>query len=1111
MAAPEGVDLSRLQQHTPFRKLHLSLIDLMKYVSVGTSELLLYLLKETHVILECRACSNLFRDVPYLVAHKRFYCTQKYDSNIQTYGNSQGPPEGDLAAFFQAESPLNEKDFLKYSVELAKKNLQNSQVESCIRMEPTKKQFYDAVQKQLELTRANSPPVRSYSFEPLEHTNVAMKVVSNDNEALPAHQESTNCDSCTHSKECNSASEKNDGQNECKADSCSEKFNRSTSSSSISSMSSSCHSTDNKNEMTGSKPNVRNCQSEYKSLYCFKCNSTMPSQKAMSDHQLAVHPEDIRGRSGHTCGDSNNGNSFVDHSQQQINGLQNKVRKTDWLKPKGYLSSVEKIPPKPPTVNNAAKEALEAKKKAQANLIALKEEQLAYENEILQQKLIRGIIPKSSRGRKKFRCESCSKIFSKIESLRDHLRDCIDWEHVSQPIRNLKLPLPAVSDVNGPSLPMSAPPSVDWNDTSSDEPPKPPTPGPQFRSQVSKTENPRPLSVPPKSTARPQEKLPIKLRNINGVNKSVVENSTRGQVLVMNPKIKENEVILMPLSNANATNKPQSPKTTSPVEIYPKPPRIGDTSVVKSPILPTSMRTNHNTGNSSSDIINITGRNAQTVAPASHGSLKSPVTNEVKDIEIIAVNPPNTKDKTLLNLNNSKQQSPILKVNVNSREQVSTLPCNCLQCEAGVVNLDNPINDSSPTPSPTGCRDCDECQKSSVCSSACCMKDVEIVEQFTSLPPDGTNGKFSMPNCNYQQTVPVNDDVIITSHNFSSCGSKQNLPPVILTTNDNGPPNAQHSKQNADSLDECVLVSVSSQNDQISDSPINKQNAIYPVPITTSGKITACRSIIKPVSWKQYKCKFCIFSHKSFLGCKLHLKKKHSQKIRTSSIQCINHYIVDLKCRDKKTCCSFPGKQCRQLQNHKLNSLPTTGTSGFQKVTPQIKCSSSIRKCAQSTHLTKTLSISDKKDIEELMDVKKRQCLQCKHKFQKVSNLQRHVIRHLGKKDFQCKSCSLTMYTNSECRSHIKKQHLGKVKGITLKTLDQFIIDLRNKQKFSVSVKNNVDDSSVMVETDSKVISSKTHPEAARLSVLSTRKSSYQKQELDLEIKTKSTKRNMKK
>lgn len=103
------------------------------------------------------------------------------------------------------------------------------------------------------------------------------------------------------------------------------------------------------------------------------------------------------------------------------------------------------------------------------------------------------------------------------------------------------------------------------------------------------------------------------------------------------------------------------------------------------------------------------------------------------------------------------------------------------------------------------------------------------------------------------------------------------------------------------------------------------------------------------------------------------------------------------------------------------------------------------------------------------------------------------------------------MYTNSECRSHIKKQHLGKVKGITLKTLDQFIIDLRNKQKFSVSVKNNVDDSSVMVETDSKVISSKTHPEAARLSVLSTRKSSYQKQELDLEIKTKSTKRNMKK
>ena len=307
-----------LQQHLPFRKNHLALIDLMKCVSVGTDELLLYLLKETHVILECRACSNLFRDVPYLIAHKRFYCKQKCDVSIPTNENSQGPPLGDLAALFQAESLINEKDFLKHSVELAKKNLQISQMENCIRIEPTKRQFYDAVQEQLEFTRTNSPSTRSYSFEPLENTNVAMKVVSNDNENSSGQPENTDCDVCVHSKDFNNGSDKNDGQNnEFKTDSCSEKFNRSTSSSSISSMSSSSHSSENKNDMTGSKPNMRNCPSEYRSLYCFKCNSTMPSQKAMSDHLQAVHPEDLRGRSG----DSNHVNSCADLSQQQINGV----------------------------------------------------------------------------------------------------------------------------------------------------------------------------------------------------------------------------------------------------------------------------------------------------------------------------------------------------------------------------------------------------------------------------------------------------------------------------------------------------------------------------------------------------------------------------------------------------------------------------------------------------------------------------------------------------------------------------------------------------------------------------------------------------------------------
>ena len=106
------------------------------------------------------------------------------------------------------------------------------------------------------------------------------------------------------------------------------------------------------------------------------------------------------------------------------------------------------------------------------------------------------------------------------------------------------------------------------------------------------------------------------------------------------------------------------------------------------------------------------GRNSQTVARTNRGSLKSSAGNELKDVEIIAINPPNAKkEKIFINVhnnnsssssssnnNNKKPQSSLLNINAKPREQVNTLSCNCLQCEAGVVNLNNPVNASSPTP-----------------------------------------------------------------------------------------------------------------------------------------------------------------------------------------------------------------------------------------------------------------------------------------------------------------------------------------------------------------------------------------------------------------------------
>lgn len=84
----------------------------------------------------------------------------------------------------------------------------------------------------------------------------------------------------------------------------------------------------------------------------------------------------------------------------------------------------------------------------------------------------------------------------------------------------------------------------------------------------------------------------------------------------------------------------------------------------------------------------------------------------------------------------------------------------------------------------------------------------------------------------------------------------------------------------------------------------------------------------------------------------------------------------------------------------------------------------------------------ESKIIDALIDENNLKCFHCGEAFANVSNIRRHVIRHLGWKRYRCKICTYCSYNRSEMRRHLVKLHGIAVTHITETSLDFCITDL---------------------------------------------------------------------
>lgn len=96
----------------------------------------------------------------------------------------------------------------------------------------------------------------------------------------------------------------------------------------------------------------------------------------------------------------------------------------------------------------------------------------------------------------------------------------------------------------------------------------------------------------------------------------------------------------------------------------------------------------------------------------------------------------------------------------------------------------------------------------------------------------------------------------------------------------------------------------------------------------------------------------------------------------------------------------------------------------------------------------------DKKKVLAMIDGKALKCLDCNQKFSNQSHLRRHAVRHLGWRRFKCKLCKFTSYDKSETKTHIKRCHLGKTHGLTTKSVDYYIADLKAENSKTHSKKS---------------------------------------------------------
>jgi predicted fused transcriptional regulator/phosphomethylpyrimidine kinase len=77
--------------------------------------------------------------------------------------------------------------------------------------------------------------------------------------------------------------------------------------------------------------------------------------------------------------------------------------------------------------------------------------------------------------------------------------------------------------------------------------------------------------------------------------------------------------------------------------------------------------------------------------------------------------------------------------------------------------------------------------------------------------------------------------------------------------------------------------------------------------------------------------------------------------------------------------------------------------------------------------------------LQNMINVRRSQCLPCQKKFNKLTDLRRHVVVHVGWNRYRCTECKFKCFSKYDCVAHVTKMHLGKAEHNKAQTMVEYI------------------------------------------------------------------------
>lgn len=1010
----DDIDFSALPPHMVPGVQILSLAELIRCVSNGTEELRYYLLKESNTIIECKVCFNLFRNVGYFIAHKRFYCLA-CNRDKPTNSSATPPTYDEQSVTVAPELPADATDFKKQSVELVRNNLLRKP-STLLHCYGSKResfwQIYNKTNKQNESNKEISSS-SSISFEPIDSTKVAMKVVSLDDT-----EENIN------SAEVKSEEEIAEVMPDIEDEDSDDKLDKGTTSEPTSERSSPVPN--ETSDFKDLESNIKYELADFKHLKCLKCQRIMSSKKSLVNHVINLHGDLKRYYSCPLCKEKLKFRYFwgvIRHlstihymKKLQINKIRSTLRKSSWVeKNSGEIVSAPILcKTKPANIQTSNKS-----KKASEDKIRLKNEEIAFANDLLQQKVLQGILSNSSKGRKKFRCQSCKKVFTQIKSLQAHLRDCTDWEHVTKSSSDFKQ--------NGQSAKKSQVANKSHTE---------PAPSEELKKKETVSSNKATLLLP-----KPNDSEKSATQKINdGTSDSKIKESIKTSVQT---DIQPCPSSLIPLQSASII--PQLPLPTrlpANMSNWANPPLGKFISIGNN---------THTTNKTNSSLIS-----SLTITPNA-----IPLSDKSKSVQTAAVpcivRPLQTNTLSTVSVSDLPILLPTTALSGSASPAVSSQSSTNIVCSVAAPNtLCLVDNKQSQKPSPvimSTVNKINPVDNSQIISDnvvpnilAAVDKKGQISLTTILLPANSQLPVTQLPSASVEKQnntlIPTQSNATVSNENRSSNHFVENKHSNVVSIGD------VSSYSNDTVTQSTEMQSL----DDVKTLIMTKENVIQGHKVSESKTPDVEGDDFKHFAAAKDK-------EDNFPVC----EKERDANITNSGSDGIKPSAVsssDVSCQSNNKCTDVNSQLILQESDAKCSTSPditiVSDTSQDLGRFPENHCSE-----ANSQHLSKKPSsvsghqrnglkynssgIRDKKSaLHSLIDSESLRCIQCTRSFSKMSHVRRHAIRHLGWKRYKCKFCSFSNYERSECKTHIKRRHLGKIAGLTVKLLDFYIVDLNN-------------------------------------------------------------------